>query len=461
MKKILSIPLSLLLTTSLGLGCANADVKDTPQFGHSSSSNSQSSSTYSGGSSYSGGYASTPTYYSAPVQTAHKARPAKRRPAPKNYDGVYLIKDKTVLKNTLTNTDILKESVKNGVKHGFNAATSLASLPHAGYKIIKDPEIVLKDRGLRKQIVETTAFSAVGAVPGAVAGAGLGMVALPAALGLPAGAVIVPVAAVGDTLIGLVALGATGAVIGAVIGGAVAGGAAAVTTFLLGAGPLGGTASTILGVVCGAATDVLAGAGIAIGPMCGLSTEGVSIAVSAIASAMTGTVAAVLGAGIGGTVGAAAGAATGAVTGGATGLFVGAAASAAIGALVGIPAVLGGVAVGGGVGATLGATVLGSAAHGVVSGISATGLSIENAARRHDGYGPIQVNHAMADYQSPVQNVKEMIDLFGKGLVEEKGPSDLANGGKDSLEKITHTFDNTDLGKKINKVIERHHGDKK
>ena len=166
MKKILSIPLSLLLTTSLGLGCANADVKDTPQFGHSSSSNSQSSSTYSGGSSYSGGYASTPTYYSAPVQTAHKARPAKRRPAPKNYDGVYLIKDKTVLKNTLTNTDILKESVKNGVKHGFNAATSLASLPHAGYKIIKDPEIVLKDRGLRKQIVETTAFSAVGAVPG-------------------------------------------------------------------------------------------------------------------------------------------------------------------------------------------------------------------------------------------------------------------------------------------------------
>lgn len=413
MKKILSIPLSLLLTTSLGLGCANADVKDTPQFGHSSSSNSQSSSTYSGGSSYSGGYASTPTYYSAPVQTAHKARPAKRRPAPKNYDGVYLIKDKTVLKNTLTNTDILKESVKNGVKHGFNAATSLASLPHAGYKIIKDPEIVLKDRGLRKQIVETTAFSAVGAVPGAVAGAGLGMVALPAALGLPAGAVIVPVAAVGDTLIGLVALGATGAVIGAVIGGAVAGGAAAVTTFLLGAGPLGGTASTILGVVCGAATDVLAGAGIAIGPMCGLSTEGVSIAVSAI------------------------------------------------GALVGIPAVLGGVAVGGGVGATLGATVLGSAAHGVVSGISATGLSIENAARRHDGYGPIQVNHAMADYQSPVQNAKEMIDLFGKGLVEEKGPSDLANGGKDSLEKITHTFDNTDLGKKINKVIERHHGDKK
>lgn len=316
MKKILSIPLSLLLTTSLGLGCANADVKDTPQFGHSSSSNSQSSSTYSGGSSYSGGYASTPTYYSAPVQTAHKARPAKRRPAPKNYDGVYLIKDKTVLKNTLTNTDILKESVKNGVKHGFNAATSLASLPHAGYKIIKDPEIVLKDRGLRKQIVETTAFSAVGAVPGAV-------------------------------------------------------------------------------------------------------------------------------------------------TGGATGLFVGAAASAAIGALVGIPAVLGGVAVGGGVGATLGATVLGSAAHGVVSGISATGLSIENAARRHDGYGPIQVNHAMADYQSPVQNAKEMIDLFGKGLVEEKGPSDLANGGKDSLEKITHTFDNTDLGKKINKVIERHHGDKK
>ena len=224
---------------------------------------------------------------------------------------------------------------------------------------------------------------------------------------------------------------------------------------------MGGTASTILGVVCGAATDVLAGAGIAIGPMCGLSTEGVSIAVSAIASAVTGTVAAVLGAGIGGTVGAAAGAATGAVTGGATGLFVGAAASAAIGALVGIPAVLGGVAVGGGVGATLGATVLGSAAHGVVSGISATGLSIENAARRHDGYGPIQVNHAMADYQSPVQNAKEMIDLFGKGLVEEKGPSDLANGGKDSLEKITHTFDNTDLGKKINKVIERHHGDKK